>query len=150
MFGINRYNPLVENARMEDVFDDFFDSTFPDSFPVRSKKFKGVWTPFIDFAEKKNYFLLKAKLPGMKKKNIHISINDGILSLSGEIKRENEEKKADYYRSERFFGKFERSIRLPSEVKSDKVKSTMRNGILTVRLPKKKSSRRRGVKAKAA
>lgn len=87
------------------------------------------------FQDKDNVFV-KAELPGMKKEEIEISLHDGILSIGGERKHEAESRKGDSFRSERYFGRFHRSVTLPTAVDSTKVKAAYKDGILTVTLPK--------------
>ncbi len=94
------------------------------------------WTPAMDVFEDKDNFVVKAELPGMKKEDIDVSLHDGALSISGERKSETRRENAEVYRSERFFGRFQRSVTLPAPVAADKVKAQYRDGILTVILPK--------------
>ena len=94
------------------------------------------WTPAIDVFEDKDAVTVKAELPGMKKEDIEISLHDGCLSISGERKSESKHESAELYRAERFFGRFQRTVTLPTAVATDKVKATYKDGILTVALPK--------------
>jgi HSP20 family protein len=79
---------------------------------------------------------VRAELPGMKKEEVELSLHDGSLSLSGERKSEEKFKDAEVYRAERFFGRFQRTVTLPTPVAADKVKAQYKDGILTVTLPK--------------
>jgi HSP20 family protein len=79
---------------------------------------------------------VKVELPGLKKDQINLSLHEGVLTISGERKQEQETKQGDTFRSERYFGKFQRSVTLPTAVDSGKVKATYKDGILTVDLPK--------------
>ena len=92
--------------------------------------------PALDLYEDKDNFVLKAELPGMKKEEIDISLHEGVLTLSGERKEERKEEGADTYRSERYYGRFHRTIALPSAVNGEKVSASYKDGILTVTLPK--------------
>lgn len=92
--------------------------------------------PALDLYEDKDNFVLKAELPGMRKEDIEISLHEGVLTLSGERKEEKKEEGADTYRSERYFGRFHRTITLPSPVNGDKVAASYKDGMLTVTLPK--------------
>jgi len=93
-------------------------------------------TPALDVYEDKDSFVVKAELPGMKKEDIDVSLHDGVLSISGERKNEEKFAKAESYRSELFFGKFQRTITLPAPVAADKIKGSYKDGVLTVTLPK--------------
>jgi len=94
------------------------------------------WTPALDVYEDKDNVYVKVEVPGMKKEDIDISLHDGSLSISGERKTEQKHEDSEVYRSERFFGRFQRTVTLPTAVASDKVKAQYKDGILTVTLPK--------------
>jgi len=96
----------------------------------------GGWSPALDVTQDKENLYVKVELPGMKKEDIDISLHDGQLILSGERKEEKKSEEGETFRSERFFGKFRRTIALPSEVDASGVKATYRDGILHVELPK--------------
>jgi HSP20 family protein len=95
-----------------------------------------VWNPAVDLYEDKDNVIVKAELPGMKKEEIEVSLHDGVLTLSGERKSEEKFENAETYRAERYVGRFQRSLTLPSPVSADKVKAQYKDGILTVTLPK--------------
>ena len=94
------------------------------------------WTPALDVYEDKDNVTVKAELPGLKREEIEVSLHDGTLSISGERKGEEKHQDAEVYRAERFFGKFQRTVTLPTPVAADKVKAQYKDGILTVTLPK--------------
>lgn len=94
------------------------------------------WTPSMDVYEDQENFVVKAELPGMRKEDIEVSFHDGMLSISGERKSEEKHDEAETHRTERFFGRFQRSVSLPSAVAVDKVKAQYQDGILTITLPK--------------
>ncbi len=93
-------------------------------------------SPRLDMVEEGNNIVVTTDLPGMDEKDIEITVHDNILRLTGEKKEEKEEKHKDYYRKERYIGKFERSEALPCEVKSDKATAMFKNGVLKITLPK--------------
>ena len=94
------------------------------------------WTPALDVYEDKDQFVVKAEVPGMKKEDIEVSLHEGSLTVSGERKSEHETDEAGVYRSERFFGRFQRTVDLPTGVDPSRVKADYRDGILTITLPK--------------
>lgn len=94
------------------------------------------WTPAIDLHEDKDNVYVNVELPGMKKEEIDVSLHDGALSISGERRSEHKQEEAEVYRSERFFGRFQRTVEIPSPVAADKVKAEYKDGILCVTLPK--------------
>ncbi len=92
--------------------------------------------PAVDVAEKETSYEITAELPGMDEKNIELTVADDMLTIKGEKREEKEEKKKDYYISERRFGSFERSFRLPEGVEPEKIEAAFKKGVLTVTLPK--------------
>jgi len=97
---------------------------------------RGGWTPALDVFEDKDNVVVKAELPGMKREDIQVSVHDGSLSISGERKTEAKNEDAEVYRSERFVGRFQRTVTLPTPTAADKVKAQYKDGILTITLPK--------------
>lgn len=149
MLPSERFYPMAEIERFDNILDNLFGRFFSDFFSVRVGENKKRFVPAIDFIDREDHFLLRASLSGVKKEDINISLDDGILSLKGELKRENEEKKDDCCLSERCYGAFNRAIRLPSEINEEKVEAVLKDGFLDIKLPKKKSpKKRRSVKIK--
>jgi HSP20 family protein len=115
-----------------------FDRMFEEGafrMPFFKKLAKTGWTPGIDVFEKDNALVTKVDLPGMKKQDITVEIADGYLTISGERKTEAEEKKDDYYRCEREYGSFYRSVPLPEGAKAEDIKATFADGVLEVAVP---------------
>ena len=110
-----------------------FDSPF-DGFG--RGQFFNNWVPAIDVYQDRDNVIVRAELPGMKKQDIDVSLHDGTLTISGERKHDEKAEESNSYRSERFFGRFQRTISLPVSVDAGKVVATYKNGILTVSLPK--------------
>jgi HSP20 family protein len=108
---------------------------------TRTSQLLSGWTPALDMFEDKDNVIVRAELPGMKKEEIELSLHEGRLSISGERKSEEIHKEAEVYRSERFFGRFQRTVMLPASVATDKVKAHYQDGILTVTLPKKEEAK---------
>jgi HSP20 family protein len=94
------------------------------------------WMPAVDVFEKEDRFVVKAELPGMKEDDIDVSVVGDTLSIKGEKKTETETKDEDYYRCERSYGSFYRSIPIPSNVDADKIEASFEDGVLEVALPK--------------
>jgi HSP20 family protein len=111
---------------------------------ARASEFPG-WTPAFDVYEEKDNFVVKAELPGMKKEDINVSLHDGDLIISGERKPEPKSEGTEVYRSERFFGKFQRLVTLPATVAANSVKAEYKDGILTVTLPKSEEAKPRQI-----
>ena len=96
----------------------------------------GDFTPMVDFSETKDAFVVKAEIPGMESQDISVSLENQMLTMKGEKKHEKEEKDEQYYRMERSYGAFVRTVRLPAPVDGSKVTAAFKNGLLTVTMPK--------------
>jgi len=121
---------------MERRFDEMFGRGFLPSVWRRLPLEERGWTPALDVFEKDDKFVVKAELPGMKEKDIDVSVVGDTLTIKGEKKSETELKEEDYYCCEHSYGKFYRSIALPSTVNTAKIEANFENGILEVSLPK--------------
>jgi len=99
------------------------------------------WNPALDVFEDKDNVFVKIELPGMKKEEIDISLHDGMLTVTGERKQETKSGEGETFRSERFFGRFHRTVSLPTQVDAEKVKASYRDGILTIKLPKSEEAK---------
>jgi HSP20 family protein len=119
---------------LRNELDRLFDSPFSEL--ARGSQLLSVWNPALDVYEDKENVTVTAELPGMKKEEIDVSLHDGSLSISGERKREEKFAGAETYREERFVGRFQRTLTLPSAVDGAKVKAQYKDGILTITLPK--------------
>lgn len=125
---------------MHTVFDDFFSRDFVAPFPW-SERPTAVRQPMLDITDEGGKFLATIELPGLKKEDIKISVNENSLEVSAEKKADVEEKKKSYYRRERSYSGFYRSVGLPAEVDPDKVKANYSNGLLEIELPKIRPSK---------
>ncbi len=116
---------------MDRLFDRFWEMDFPELPSLR-----GEWGPTLDLSETKDALVVKAEIPGIDPKEINVSLQEQVLTIKGEKRQEKEEKDEHYYRMERSYGAFARSIRLPVPVDGSKVNATFKNGLLTITLPK--------------
>lgn len=99
---------------------------------------KGDWSPRVDIAETDSEFIIKAEIPEVKKEDVKVTVENGILVLHGERKQEKEEEGKTYHRIERHYGIFNRSFTLPETVVAEKVKAGFKDGVLTITLRKAK------------
>ncbi len=129
-------NRLFEDFGYDTWLSPFRRSTF-DMKPLWRREFTAETLPAVDIVEKDTAYEVTADVPGFDEKNIEVKVVDGSLSIKGERKSEKEEKKEDYYLSEREFGSFERSFSLPEGIDTDKIEASLKKGVLTVTLPKK-------------
>src|SRR2546427_8201237 len=108
------------------------------------------WTPLADITEDDKEYLIKAELPEMKKEDVKVTVENGVLTISGERKFEKEEKKKKYHRVERAYGSFMRSFSLPDQADASKVKAEFKNGMLTVHLPKSEKAKPKQIEVNVA
>jgi HSP20 family protein len=127
-----RWDPSREldslQSDMNRLFDRFFDS--------RGTNGNRRWIPAMDLLETEDHLVLRGDLPGLTEDDIEIEIKDNVLTVSGDRKSENEEKGEGYYRVERGFGSFSRSLNLPQGVDPEAVEAQFDKGVLEVRVPK--------------
>ncbi len=104
-----------------------------------------MWAPRVDIKETNDELVVKAEVPGMNKKDINVSMKDGVLSISGEKKTEERKEGENWHRIERSFGAFQRSFYIPTEVDEGKVKAAYKDGVLTVSMPKREEAKRKEI-----
>lgn len=119
---------------LREEIDRLFESPLTEL--TRTSNLLSGWTPALDVYEDKDSYTVKAELPGLKKEDIAVSLQEGMLSISGERKSESKHEAASVYRTERFFGRFQRTVALPTAVAADQVKAAYKDGILTITVPK--------------
>ncbi len=130
-WGLTPWRPFREIEDWERRFEDFLGRPMW-RLPMEEKG----WMPAVDIFEKDDKFVVKAELPGMKEEDIDVSVVGDTLTIKGEKKTESEVNEEDYYRSERTYGSFYRSVPLPSTVDADKIEANFEDGVLEVTLPK--------------
>jgi len=116
---------------MDKMINNVFENDW--NFSVRSKT---NWSPAVDVKESDNSFTLTADIPGLTKKEVKVNITDGILSISGERKFEDEKESGNYHYRERRYGSFSRTFNLPETVNDEDISASFKNGILSIELPK--------------
>lgn len=99
------------------------------------------WTPSVDISETDDTFEVRAELPGVAKDDLHVSVKDNLLTLSGEKRQENVDDTQNYRRTERRYGNFQRSFTLPAEVNTDDIKAEYTDGVLTLSIPKPEAAK---------
>ncbi len=125
------YYPLQKD--LSNIFDHFFRDNAADSSFVDT----GTWAPAVDIKEEKEKFLVVADIPGVNKDDIHISLENNILTISGERKFESKEEKNGYSRVERVQGQFYRRFSLPQTADEGQISATYKHGVLEISIPKK-------------
>jgi HSP20 family protein len=141
-----RWEPVREltslQSEMNRLFNTFFDT--PTTGGNGSNAVRR-WVPSMDLVETDEHFVLRADLPGLTEGDVSIELEDNVLTVSGERKAEHEDKKEGFYRMERSFGQFRRSLTLPDGVDADGIGATFDKGVLEVRIPKPEERKPRRV-----
>ena len=139
-------DPFRDLETIQNEMNKLFDSSLVGWRDRDAGLLEGVWNPAVDIYDSKDNVMVKADIPGMKKDEIDVSVHRDTLIIKGEKKREKETKESDFVRTERYYGSFNRAIRLPSEVQADKVNAAYKNGVLELVLPKKEESKPKQLK----
>jgi HSP20 family protein len=147
---ISTWNPLREMEETQNRFPRFFLGDFPNRMGSGEIHSLAVadWSPEVDISEDDHGYVLKADLPEMKKDDVRVTVEDGILRVSGERKSEKEDQKKKFHRVERSFGTFRRSFTLPEDADSTKVTAEFRDGVLKVHLPTTTTARSKAIEVK--
>jgi HSP20 family protein len=144
-----RWDPFRElesmQARLNRIFGDM-----PARRPDDEMMTFGGWAPAVDIHETDKEYVVKADLPEVKKEDVRVAMEDGVLTVEGERKQEKEEKGKKFHRVERSYGKFVRRFALPTEVESDKAQAEFKDGVLNVHLPKAETAKSKSVEVKVA
>lgn len=130
---------------MERVFDRFFGAA-PLEWPADWPAVFGTGVPALDIAETDDEVVVRVELPGVDAKDLDVTVTGDMLTLTGEKKSQTEQKGENYFHSERRFGSFRRTVRLPTGVDRDSVAASYANGVLTIRMKKQESAKAKKVK----
>jgi HSP20 family protein len=141
------WKPFDEMTTLRLDLDSLWNRFFPEA-PFFERYTTHEWLPTIDLTETKDKLLIKAELPGLEAKDVDLSIVGDLLTIRGEKKKEEETKDEHHYFVERYCGTFERQIRLPAHIKTDKIDAKFDKGILTITLPKTEEAKKKEIKIK--
>jgi len=143
-----RWDPFRELEDMSDRLNRMFGR--PAARPESGKEAMTVadWIPAVDISETDAEYLIKAELPEVKKEDVKVTVQHGVLTIHGERKHEKEEKGKRYHRVERSYGSFTRSFTLPDEVDETKVRADFKDGMLHLHLPKSEKAKPKAIDVK--
>jgi HSP20 family protein len=137
---------LERRSRRPSWLTPFGSERFFDRFwPEWRTEIGEEWAPAMNFSEKDGKYYITADIPGMKKENISVTIEDGYLTVSGKKEETKEEKEANYYMKETRYGSFSRSLRLPEEVDEARIEASYKDGVLSVSIEKSEESSTRKI-----
>jgi HSP20 family protein len=143
-----RWDPFRELEEVHNRLSSFFDSGFPRTRERDESILTTAWAPLVDISEDDRGYTLKVELPEMKREDIKVSVENGLLTISGERIREKEENNRKYHRVERAYGSFVRNFSLPQNVDPSKVEAHYRDGMLHVSIAKSEQARPQSVEVK--
>jgi HSP20 family protein len=149
MNALTRWNPFKEMEELENRLSTFFGRA-----PVRRQNGEqenmtvAEWSPLVDITEDDKEYLIKAELPEVKKDEVKVTVENGVLNITGERKFEKEEKGKRYHRVERAYGSFVRSFTLPDDADANKVNAEFKDGVLKVHLAKSESAKPKQIEVK--
>lgn len=145
MPAVVRFDPFRDITSLRDEMNRLFSRTVGDGVSSGS-----AWTPAVDIFDTEDAIVLKAELPGLATGDIDIEIDDNVLTLKGERRFQETVDEGRFYRLERAYGHFQRSVTLPQGVKADEISADFDNGVLTVRVPKADEVKPRKISIAAA
>jgi HSP20 family protein len=141
--GSDLLSPLANlQKEINELFGNLWSGFGKDLFPEFSNKLEAGFFPRVNVSENENAVVVTAELPGVEDKDLDVSLDRSTLTIRGEKRTEEEHKEGSFYRAERSYGSFERSVPLPADVVTDKVEATFSKGVLTVTLPKSEEARK--------
>ena len=141
---IVQWNPFHELEHMHDRLS----SLFEDGRNGRQVPPAEAWEPTVDIIENDSAYLVSAELPGVRKEDIQITLEDGVLRIAGERKQEHTEKTRKFHRIERSYGSFVRSFSLPKNIDAEKIEARFRDGVLAVAVAKSETARPRHIEVR--
>jgi HSP20 family protein len=152
MANITRRNPFGELTTLQDRINQLFNQplgTLWRSGGIDQSLTASTFVPAVDIYEDEHNIVLTAEVPGVEEKDLDISLENGVLTISGERKMENEEKENNFHRIERSYGRFTRSFTLPPTVDENNVKAEFNNGLLKITLAKREEAKPKQIKIEA-
>jgi len=145
-----RWDPFRELEEVSDRLNRMFARPATRSSNGKETMIVADWTPSVDISETESEYQIKAEIPDVKKEDVKVTLEDGVLTIQGERKYEKEEKGKKYHRIERSYGSFVRTFSLPDVIDDDKVKAEFKDGVLNLHLPKSEKAKPKAVEVKVA
>ena len=140
---MTRYSPVERFGLLRREMDRFFDEMIRGADGGEGRM--AVWAPNTDISETDDRYIIRMDMPGLRKEDVKVELQDSMLTVSGERESEHEERKENVHRVERFYGHFYRAIPLPNAGSPEGVKAHMENGVLTIEVPKRDESKPRQI-----
>lgn len=148
--NLTKWDPLSELEAMSSHLNRIFGRPALPGAAAHDMLKMADWTPSVDISETDKEFVIKAEIPGVKKEDVKVTIESGMLTIKGERKMEKEEKGKKFHRVERSYGSFVRSFRIPDGVDESKVKAEFKDGVMNVALPKSEKAKSKALEIPVA
>ncbi|HKP47282.1 MAG TPA: Hsp20/alpha crystallin family protein [Pyrinomonadaceae bacterium] len=142
--SIVRYDPFRDLRTLQEEVNRLFSTNLTRGFGEEGIG-RGAWNPSVDIYENKDHIVLEAELPGMKREDFDLSVENNVITLRGERQFEKKEDNDNYHRVERSYGSFTRSFTLPQTVSAEGATAEYKNGVLRVTLPKREEAKARRI-----
>lgn len=133
MSTLTRWDPYQEAVTLREAVNRLFEESF---VPTATTARNGSFVPALDLSESPEAYFIDLAVPGMQAADLSITFENGVLTLSGEVKQESEAKERNYHRVERRYGRFSRSVTLPATVRGDAIEAKLDSGVLHLSIPK--------------
>lgn len=145
-----RWDPFRELEEVSDRLNRMFARPAAPRTSGKETMIVADWTPSVDISETEGEYQIKAEIPDVKKEDVKVTLEDGVLTIQGERKHEKEEKAKKYHRIERSYGSFVRTFSLPDVIDEEKVKAEFKDGVLNLYLPKSEKAKPKAIDVKVA
>jgi len=133
MSSVNRWDPFQDMLSLREAMNQLLEDSVVR--PMTARGGQG-FVPALDVSETEDGYLVEAAVPGLKPQDLEITVENNVLTIKGEVRQEREDKKRSFHRVERRFGSFQRTIALPTTVKSDAIQAALTDGVLRLEIPK--------------
>lgn len=148
MMTLTRWNPARDLMNLTEDMNRFMNNALTDRGTRETSLFRGTWSPDVDISEDSDNFYLHVELPGLGHDDVNVRYEEGMLTITGEKKVQDERNERNYHRVERGYGRFERSFRLTSNIDADKISADFSNGVLAITLPKLETAKPKEIEVK--
>ena len=145
-----RWDPFRELEDVSDRLNRMFARNATPTSNGKETMIVADWTPSVDISETEGEYQIKAEIPDVKKDDVKITLEDGVLTIQGQRKQEKEERGTKYHRIERSYGSFARTFSLPDVIEVEKVKAEFKDGVLHLHLPKSEKAKSKTIEVKVA
>ncbi len=145
-----RWDPFRELEDVSDRLNRMFARNATPTSNGKETMIVADWTPSVDISETEGEYQIKAEIPDVKKDDVKITLEDGVLTIQGQRKQEKEDKGTKYHRIERSYGSFARTFSLPDVIEVEKVKAEFKDGVLNLHLPKSEKAKPKAIEVKVA